>query len=295
MTLSEFLDRIYIPLRLRGRSHNSVRLLKHAIRQYGIFLRRDAVLEDFDDLTVSQFLAHRGDKLSPYSVERERSGLLALWRLAADRRLVDTRPCVQAELLPERTPRAFSVAELERLYESAQAEPGYIGPVKAAAFFAALVVALFETGERVAAMLAAPKSGWTPPFMKIPAGLRKGRRTERVYELSPECVQLVDQAARHDAETLFLWPLDNATLYHRWARITKRAGLGTGRETKFHAIRKSTASHIAAAGGDACAAMGHGSERTTRRHYLDPRIVSVGRPKMIDSLPKIGAWRTPAS
>lgn len=287
MTLYDFLHRIYVPLRLRGRSHNSVRLLEHAIRQYSKFLRRDAVLEDFDDLTVSQYLSHRGAKLSPYSVERERSGLLALWRLAADRRLVDNRPCVQAELLPERTPRAFTVAELERLYESAQAEPGYIGPVKAAVFFAALVVALFETGERVAAMLAAPKSGWTPPFMRIPAGLRKGRRTERIYELSPDAGQLVDQARQHDAATLFLWPYDNATLYNRWKRITKRAGLGTGREVKFHAVRRSTASHLAAAGGDATAYLGHSSDRITRKSYLDPRIVGAAGIKPIDALPRL--------
>jgi len=294
-TLSDFLDRIYVPLRLRGRSHNSVRLLEHAIRQYSKYLRRDAVLDDFDDLTVSQFLTHRGAKLSPYSVERERCALLAMWRLAADRRLVDKRPCVQAELLPERTPRAFTVEELERLYSAAETTPGWIGPVKAGAFWPALIMALYESGERVDAMLHVPRDCFRAPFLRVPAGIRKGRRTERIYELTAETCRLVDIAATHDAATLFLWPTDPSTIYTHFKKITKRAGLGTSREEMFHCIRRTTASHLAAATGSVDAAtkyLGHSSDRVTRRSYIDPRIANAGGVKPIDALPKI---RPPAA
>ena len=287
MTLSEFLHSVYVPLRLRGRSHNSVRLLEHAIRQYSKFLRRDATLEDFDDLTVSQFLAHRGAKLSPYSVERERSGLLALWRLVADRRLVDTRPCVQAELLPEKAPRAFTVAELERLYEAAESTPGYIGPVKAAAFWPAVIMALYESGERIEAALHIPPECYSAPFLRVPAGIRKGRRVERVFELTAATCQLVDVAAQHDQPTLFFWPMDPSGIYNHFKKITARAGLGTGRGVMFHCIRRTTASHLHAAGGDATAYLGHSSDRITRRSYLDPRIINAGGVKPIDALPKI--------
>jgi integrase len=287
MTLSTFLHSIYVPLRLRGRSHNSVRLLNHAIRQFSKYLRRDAVLEDFDDLTVSQFLAHRGAKLSPYSVERERSGLLALWRLAADRRLVETRPCVQAELLPERTPRAFTVEELERLYAAAESTPGYIGPVKASAWWPAVMMVAYETGERIDAVTHVPKVCYTAPFLRVPAGIRKGKRQERLFELTAATCQLVDIAARHDEPTLFLWPMDPSGLYNHFKKITARAGLGTGREVMFHCLRRTTASHLAAAGGDATAYLGHSSDKITRKSYLDPRIVNAGGVKPIDALPKI--------
>jgi site-specific recombinase XerD len=289
MTLSHFLETVYVPLRLRGRSENSVRLLRHAVRQFSRFLRREAMLADLDDLVVSQYLAARGRTLSPYSVERERCGILALWRLAADRRLVDVRPCVQAELLPERTPRAFTGAELRSLFLAAGAEPGFVGPVPAGTFWLALVAALFESGERVSAMLAAPKAGWSAPFLRIPAAIRKGRRRERVYELSADTAALVDAASRHDAPTLFFWPLDRATVYNRFGRITERAGLGRGRDVKFHALRRSTASHLAASGLgiDVAGYMGHGSDRVTRRSYLDPRIVQAGGPKPLDALARI--------
>ena len=295
MLISDFLLNVYVPLRLRGRSPNSVRLLNHAIRQFSKFLRRDAVLADFEDLTVSQFLTARGRTLSPYSVERERCALLAMWRLAADRRLVLDRPCVQAELLPERTPRAFTVDELERLYAAALAERGYIGPMPAGVFFSTLLMVLFETGERVHAMLTTPRSCWAAPFLRVPAGARKGRRTERLYELSADTGAMLDTISRHDAATLFLWPYDPSTIYNRWDKITARAGLGTGREVKFHAVRRSTASHLAAATGSVDAAtvyLGHSSDRVTRRSYIDPRITGATGVKPIDALPKI---RRPAS
>ena len=286
-TLYDFLHRIYIPLRLRGRSKNSVRLLEHAIRQYGRYLRRDATLADLDDLTVSQYLSHRGAKLSPYSVERERSGLLALWRLAADRRLVDTRPCVQAELLPERTPRAFTVPELEALYAAAESTPGYIGPVKASAWWPAVIMTLYESGERIEAALHIPRECYSAPFLRVPAGIRKGRRVERVFELTAATCQLVDVAATHGEAPLFFWPMDPSGIYNHFKKITARAGLGSGRDVMFHCIRRTTASHLHAAGGDATAYLGHSSDKITRKSYLDPRIVNAGGVKPIDALPKI--------
>ena len=292
MLLYDFLHTVYVPLRLRGRSPNSVRLLAHAIRQFSKFLRRDAVLADFDDLTVSQFLTARGRTLSPYSVERERCALLAMWRLAADRRLVHDRPCVQAELLPERTPRAFTVDELERLYAAALVTPGWIGPVAASAWWPAVIMTAYETGERIDALIHVPRSCYTAPFLRVPAGIRKGKRSERIYELSADTCRLVDTAATHGGDTLFLWPMDQSGLYNHFKKITGRAGLGTGRDVMFHCIRRTTASHLAAAGGDATAYLGHSSDRITRRSYLDPRIVQAAGRKPIDALPKI---RRPAS
>ena len=132
----------------------------------------------------------------------------------------------------------------------------------------------------------------TGDFLRVPAGIRKGKRTERIYELSADTCRLVDTAATHGGDTLFLWPMDQSGLYNHFKKITGRAGLGTGRDVMFHAIRRTTASHLAAAGGDATAYLGHSSDRITRRSYLDPRIVQAAGRKPIDALPKI---RRPAS
>lgn len=287
MTLDAFLTNVYVPLRLRGRSPESVRLLRHAITQFSRFLGRPALLDDLDDLVVSQWLTKMSETKSPNSVARERSGILALWNLAQGRGLVKLRPAVAPELIPQSTPRAFTVEELERLADSARYAYGWVGPIPAATFFRALIAVGLETGERINAILSTPRHCWQRPTLTVPARIRKGGRMERVYELSPEACDLVDAVSRHEGPTVFWWVASGTALRKRWKTITRRAGLGDGRDVQFHALRRSTASHLAAAGLDATAYLGHSTDRVTRRSYLDPRVVDASRPKAWQQLPRV--------
>jgi len=287
MTLDSFLLTVYVPLRLRGRSPESVRLLRHAITQFSRWLGRPALLDDLDDLVVSQWLTARGERLAPNSVARERSGILAIWNFAQARGLVRLRPAVAPELIPERVPRAFTADELVRLAASAKLATGWVGPVPAGTFFAALVAVGLETGERINAILSTPRHCWTRPTLTVPARVRKGGRVERVYELSPEACDLVDRVTAHVGPTVFWWEASGTALRKRWKTITRRAGLGDGRDVQFHALRRSTASHLAAAGFDATAFLGHSSDRITRRSYLDPRVVDAARPKAWAAMPRV--------
>lgn len=287
MTLITFLDTVYVPLRLRGRSKESVRLLRHAITQFSRWLGRPAMLDDLEDLVVSQWLTAMGERKSPNSVARERSGILALWNLAQGRGLVKLRPTVAPELVPQAIPRAFTADELARLADSARVAIGWIGPVPARVFFPALIAVGLESGERISALLNTPVRGWARPTLTVPASVRKGRRQERVYELSPEACDLVDAVSRHSGPTLFWWTASGTALRKRWKTITRRAGLGDGRDVQFHALRRSTASHLAAAGLDSTAFLGHSSDRVTRRSYLDPRVVDANRPKAWQSMPRV--------
>lgn len=287
MTLDHFLLTIYIPLRLRGRSRESVRLLRHAITQFSRWLGRKATLDDLDDLVVSQWLAAMSERKSPNSVARERSGILALWNLAQGRGLVRLRPTVAPELVPHAIPRAFTEDELARLAAAARRSAGWVGPVPAEVFFPALIAVGLETGERISAMLRTPRSCWHRPTLTVPATIRKGGAVERVYELSPEASTLVDAVSAHSGPTVFWWTASDTALRKRWKTITRRAGLGDGRDVQFHALRRSTASHLAAAGLDATAFLGHSTDRITRRSYLDPRVVDARRPKAWQSLPRV--------
>jgi integrase len=287
MTLDRFLADVYVPLRLRGRSPESVRLLRHAITQFSRFLGRPALLDDLDDLLVSQWLTKMAEKKSPNSVARERSGILALWNLAQGRGLVRLRPTVAPELVPQSTPRAFTEAELGRLAQAAKWSSGWVGPIPAGVFFQALIAVGLETGERINAILNTPRMCWQRPTLVVPASIRKGRRQERVYELSPEACDLIDAVSRHEGPTVFWWLASDTALRKRWKTITRRAGLGDGRDVQFHALRRSTASHLAAAGFDATSYLGHSTDRITRRSYLDPRVVDSRRPKAWQSLPRV--------
>lgn len=286
MLLSTFLDTVYVPLKLRGRSPESVRLLRHAINQFSKHLGRDATLDDCDDLTVSQFLAGRAARLSPNSVARERSGLLALWNLAQARGLLRLRPLVAPELIPEATPRAFTADELARLWTSCGQVRGYVGPILARVWFQALLGVLFYSGERITAVLRVEKTAWSRPWLAVPAEARKGSRKPATYALPDHVADLIDQVSKHDQPTLFFWPASDTALRERWKVITRRAGLGDGPEVQFHALRRSFASHLSAAGGNAREALGHSSEKVTRR-YLDPRITEAGRPAPWQLLPRI--------
>lgn len=287
MTLDAFLHTVYVPLRLRGRSPESVRLLQHAVTQFSRWLGRPALLDDLEDLVVSQWLTAMAAKKSPNSVARERSGILAIWNLAQGRGLVKLRPTVAPELVPHHTPRAFTADELQRLAAAARLASGWIGPIPARTFFPAIVAVGLETGERINAILRTPRHCWQRPTLTVPAAIRKGRQQERVYELSPEASDLVDAVSRHEGPTVFWWLASDTALRKRWKTITKRAGLGEGREVQFHALRRSTASHLAAAGLDATAFLGHSSDRITRRSYLDPRVVDARRPKAWQSMPRV--------
>ena len=287
MTLDAFLHDVYVPLRLRGRSKESVRLLRHAVTQFSRWLGRPALLDDLDDLVVSRWLTARSEKLAPNSVARERSGILSIWNFAQARGLVRLRPAVAPELIPEKVPRAFTTDELARLAASARLASGWVGPVPARVWFPALIAVGLETGERINAILQTPRHCWNRPTLTVPAAIRKGRRQERVYELSPEACDLVDQVAAHTGPVVFWWEASGNALRKRWKTITRRAGLGDGREVQFHALRRSTASHLAAAGIDATAFLGHSSDRITRRSYLDPRVVDARRPKAWQAMPRI--------
>jgi integrase len=286
MYLLKFLDTVYVPLRLRGRSAESVRLLRHAIHQFSLFLGRDAQVKDLDDLVVSQFLLARSAKLAPESVARERSGLCALWNVANARGLTQFRPCIPAEIIPRRTPRALTEDELRRLFHSAGQERGAIGPILAKAFFPALIVTAFESSERINALLHIPRDGWQRPSLLVPANVRKGGVQPRHYVLSTEACDFLDAASCHHGPHVLWWPYTTTALYARWKNITERAGLGRGRDVQFHVLRRSAASHLEASGGDAQAQLGHGSRRMTEK-YLAPRIVGRAKRAAWEMLPRI--------
>jgi integrase len=56
-------------------------------------------------------------------------------------------------------------------------------------------------------------------------------------------------------------------------------------QRRFHALRKASASYVAAAGGDAVGHLDHSDANITRDHYLDDRI--VGKAAGIDFLPRL--------
>lgn len=271
MTLTEFLHGTYVPLRLRGRSPRSVQLLAIAERRFSEHLGRPATLADLQDLVLARFLTARAAQVGPHSVERERTGLLAMWRLAADLGLVKGRPTIGPTPLPRRNPTAWTQEEIERLLAAADGLGYYVGPVPARIWFRALVSLLWESAERISAVLAVEAADLVGTTLVMRAETRKGKRSDRVVQLSASTAALLVKAHDPARPELLHWPACRGTLYNRWHALARAAGLDAKRSC-FHQVRRSVATAYLAAGGNPTALLDHADARTTKA-YIDRRLV----------------------
>lgn len=284
MTLTEFFDNYYRPLRLRGRSPRTSKLYGCTIRAFGKFLGRAPTMEDLaDEVTLSRHLEHRLTTVSPYSVEKERSQLMSLARLANERRMIPSLPTCPPSVLPDRVPSAYSEDDLRRLFHAASTAQGKVGPILASEFWPAIILCAFETGERIGALLGVEPQHYSRPFLHVPAEVRKGGRRARIYELSEEACDRIERVRGRDR--IFAWPHTETYLWDRLKKINQRAGI-TGKRMAFQQVRRSAISHMAKAGADPVAFAGHAQAATTKKWYLDPRYTPRG-PRPSDLLPKL--------
>ena len=275
MNLGSFFESTYRPLRLRGRSENTLRLYGCVIRQFGKWLERPATVEDVgDELLLAAFLEHRSIRHSPWTVEKERSQLLAMARLAFERRLLERMPSCPPTPPPHRTPTSWSADDLLRLYRAAVAVQGFVGGVPAGTWWLAVISLAYESGERIGALLRCQQSDLRGDTLTVPADARKGRRTDRVITLSSETVEILARARASGRPELLWWPLNRPYLWLRLKVILTTAGLA-GRRVGFHQLRRTGASFFAAAGGSAADYLGHGhgsGDKVAAAWYVDPRL-----------------------
>ena len=288
MTLNELFTTLYRPLRLRGRSPGTSRLYAATIRAYEKFLGRAPTLEDLDELRLARYLEHRATQVAAHTAEKERTQLIALAGLAWERRLIDTKPTVPPAPLPDRVPVAWTMDEMRALMVAAS-DPATFkrrGEWKPS-FFSALIPALWETGERIGAILESRVEDYQRPHLLARAEARKGRKRDRLYRLTGQTCDRIDAIlAGRSTFFVFDWPLCRGYLWHDFAKIVRAAGLDGRKRVRFHQIRRSAASHYAAAGGDAVEMLDHSSPKITKRWYLDPRLSDRGS-RPCDVLPPI--------
>lgn len=164
--------------------------------------------------------------------------------------------------------------ETERLFAVASAAPGTIGRVATGDWWRALLLVCWDTGERIGAVWSVtwPDVDLTSGWVRVPAESRKGGRCDRLYRLAPDTVAALRPLRANGTGAVFATHFGRQALWIRLRRILRRAGLPSDRRSMFHRIRRSVASYVAAAGGNAQDVLGHSSPAVTRC-YLDPRIV----------------------
>lgn len=281
MKLNELLDDLYVPL--KGVSARTQKLYQMTIGSYGEFLGCEPTIEHLAEVPVARFLQQRMAERAAATAAKDRAQLRALWEFAARRGIVDQFPTLRTIRVPERIPEAWTIGQMQQLLQSASEATGCVGGVPACDFWPALILVCFETGERISAVLGLRWSDVTDDAVIFRAETRK-RATRDIYRgITPTCREHLE-AIRRDRDLVFWWDRCPTDIFRHLNIITKRAGLPHDRRSKFHRIRRTTASYAAAAGVDAQKLLDHASPTTTRR-YLDPRIVKP--PQACDVLPEI--------
>lgn len=277
LPLAEAVDQ-YCTFNTKVTSAGTRKLYGYAVLSYQRFLARSGIVADLNDVTFVKFREWRQAKVAHDTLRGECCKLLALWRWCASgkRRWID-EPEVDAPGQQYRAPQALDEKQLARLWYAAQHYRYRMGPVPGSVYLTALLYTLWDTSERIGAVhrIEADMVDLHKLWVTVPPSIRKGGKQGRAYKIRQATADAIARLREvYDGPTVF-GAVDLRTVWHCFGHLRIAADLP--RKTTPHTLRKSHASHLERLGGDARASLGHGSEATTSRHYLDPTITSRGK------------------
>jgi len=283
MKLTDFFEDNYRVKKLRGKSPHTVRLYRFSIKNLEKTIGRTAGISDLNDENVALVMQSMIDRgRSPFTANKERSQLLAIWRYAGQLGLIDKWPTVTPENEPERVPRAWLAEDVHQLIDAINKTPGNVGTIPAATWWKAILLVCLDTGERIGAVSMAEWFWLERGWILVPAEARKGKKRDRRYLLSPESIQALSELRNmsSDKKMIFSWPYCRTYLWKKYSDILRKAGLPCGPKDKFHKLRKTTASVAYAAGLDAQDLLDHQNRRTTQK-YIDPQFTRTTQASQI--------------
>ncbi len=278
MTLWGMFEQHYRPRRLIGKSPDTLRLYRTTNNKFSSYLGRPAMLTDLTDEVVSRYLDSLVGKNAGQSIAKEYCQLLALWRFAARRKLIDSYPDIMCPTAPNPIPDAFTPEELGRLISTARAWEGDYFDVPCGIFWEALIRIIYDTGERVGAILKMKPEHLQGDWVLIPATSRKGGQAGKRFKVSETTRDMLAKIAALQAEEcLFAWPYCYTYFWTKFGEVLDKAGLPAGRRGKFHKLRRTVATFYEAKGGDATSLLGHSRRQVTEK-YLDTRFIEKPQP-----------------
>lgn len=180
----------------------------------------------------------------------------------------------------QRAPVAWTRKQLKTLFRQARRTHRTIYGVPGTIFWPALLGLCYDTGERIGAI---KKLEWSDVDLesrtvRYRAEIRKGHYRDAVGRISRQTTRdLLRLQQVTDTAKIFTIG-HKANLWRQFTLLLEDAGLPSDRRSKFHRLRRTHATQIHLAGGDATAALGHSSDAVTRDHYLDPRQIGRALP-----------------
>jgi integrase len=296
-TLKEICEGYYYPNNPAIRSPKTIRQYSYALADFAEALGHTPTPLDLTDDSMSAMLNYLQRKgLAPKTINERAGRIVALWKWLYNRRHLDRWPQSQQLPVPRRTPIAWTRAELDILIAACGTQSGMVGDLPASWWWISLHYVLWDSGERISALLESRWDWVSDDWLIIPAEVRKGQSEDRTYHLSPESTGWLETIRRPKRELIWPWPHAPSYLWISYRRLRERAGLASDRRSSFHRMRRSVASHFEAAGGNATELLGHSDRRLTQRSYLDPRFCKAPqatdrlfRLSPIDRMPPPGA------
>ena len=182
MKLRELFSEHYQPTRLRG-GRNTVRLYGCVMNRLTEHFGREPDTSDLQNNTIAKYLDSRSSQVSPHTVERERTQILALWRFACVHRIgsVESMPDVPAGRLPQKIPTAWTAEEMKLLMVAARMTPGTIAGREAGNFFHALIFTAWITAERIGALMSLTPRDLVDPYLSIRAERGRGKSARSLH------------------------------------------------------------------------------------------------------------------
>jgi integrase len=297
MTLRELLlDRV---APLKNLCDRTVAMYEATLDRFRDFLGHEPTVDDLDDLTAAKFLRWRQTTqhsrfkmISPASLAKDSAHLRSLWTWLAKKRWKKTNgellefPDYARPRVPKPRPVAYTVDELSALVRAARHRKGLVAGKPAAWYWLTKLQAMFQTGERIGAVLAlrwreVDLERCTITFL---AATRKGRQETITRQITPELARLM--AVHHGPADALVWPwLEDRKILSCYASLKVLCRTAGVPYHPFHSIRKSTASYLKLAGKSAKKQLGHSSEEMAETHYYDERITGVE--SALDFLPPL--------
>lgn len=269
----------YFVLNPKIRDEKTRRQYRYAFKDFATALGHSPTLADLNDdnvVTMMAFLQNK--KLAPKTINERRGRINAFWSWLAKRGVLHTWPTTPPIPEPERTPVAWSPEQIAQLFRGCRQIPGTIDLVRACDWWYSLHLALWDTGERITALVQCRWEYLEGEWLVIPAEVRKGRKKDMSYALHPDTLAAIDVIRDTSREMIWPWPYCEVYIWSRYRTLRQQFGLPTDRKSSFHRMRKSVATHFEAAGGNATDLLSHTSRKVTMS-YLDPRFVKPPQAK----------------
>lgn len=255
-----------------------------AVRQYCEAIGdHEATIHDLSDDGLVALEKHLLDKHAIPTVNSQLSRVKAVWRWLAQRQHLHTWPTLQRLKEPEPSRRAWDVAQLRAILNACDNTPGEIDRIPASEWWRMWHLVQWETGERTGGMLALRWEWLTADGLDVPGDARKGGKPA-FYRLSRAASDALHDFAALAAprrDVIFPWPLSLASFFNHYTRLLVRAKLPSTRKDKPQKMRRTHLTWWMVGGGDPTSRAKHASSETTRRHYIDERLVKQVDPSEI--------------